>query len=223
MASRDLAATSGAPDRAPAPSTPDLGVAERRYLPKVWGEPPTPLAAGVTYSAWHPFKRDEYAPIPDEGPESGGVYDWTARESTWVPGWLFEPCGRYGEDVQEVWDGEGLQLRTIVSLHKPGPKYPERVFYVRQWQAPCGRRFGKAGLRCVIAPTFRHWLRGERWPSYSPAREAHIRWVQHALGNTPDAAKTGRDPSSTPDAELGPGMNPNPIQDELEARSGGKP
>jgi hypothetical protein len=29
-------------------------------------------------------------------------------------------------------------------------------------------------------------------------------WFAAASGNTPQAAKTGRDPSSTPDAELGP-------------------
>lgn len=149
-----------------------------RFLPKTWQDyraPALPLVAGVTYEAWHPFKLEAYQPIPDD-PEGG----YPAEVKTWVPGWRYEPSGP--EDVEEVWDGEGVQYRTIVSLHRPAPRYPERVFYTRQWRGPNGRVFGKTGLRCVIAPTFRHWLRGERWPDRSPARAGHVAWVR-ALQN----------------------------------------
>jgi hypothetical protein len=172
-----------------------------RYLPKTWADyraPALPLLAGTTYAAWHPFKREEYQPIPDD-PESG----YPAKCATWVPGWRYEPSGP--EDMEEVWDGEGVQLRTIVSLHRPGARYPERVFYTRQWQAPNGHTFGKGALRCVIAPTFRAWLRGERWPAYSPARAAHARWVA-------DAAPQGRTETG---GQVGPGTSPNDFANEI--------
>lgn len=176
--------------------------AVKRYLPKGWGgyadylAPPIPLVPGVTYEAWHPFKREEYQPIPDD-PEGG----YPAKCATWVPGWRYEDCGP--EDVEEVWDGEGEQLRTVVSTHRPGPRYPERVFYTRQWRAPDGRVFGRGGLRCVIAPTFRAWLRGERWPSFSPARKAHARWAytlpaQHAAAPGDREALVPRDARPSP-------------------------
>jgi hypothetical protein len=145
-----------------------------RCLPKTWEDyrqPAFPLHSGATYEAWHPFKLEAYQPIPDD--PDGGYPD---KVNTWVPGWRYEDCGP--EDVEEVWDGAGLQRRTVVSLHRPGPRYPERVFYTRQWVDPNGHVFGRSNLRCVIAPTFRAWLRGERWPTRSPARDAHVTWAR---------------------------------------------
>lgn len=167
---------------------------ERRFLPRGWGgigdfiAPPIPLIVGETYRAWHPFTQGEYLDCLDfEDPASGGTFAPPKPSLTWVPGFRFEPCGGYGEDTVEAWDGEGVQLRTVISLHKPGPTYPERVFYVRQWRAPNGRVFGKTGLRVAVSPVFRRWLRGERWPAYSPAKEAHIRWA-HTLPVAPEEA-----------------------------------
>lgn len=144
---------------------------EQRHAPRDWyRRGPTPLLVGATYAAWHPFKLEAYQPIPDD-PEGG----YPEKVNTWVPGWRYEDSGP--EDVDEAWDGEGTQRRTIISIHRPAPRYPERVFYTRQWVDPAGHMFGKANLRCVVAPTFRRWLHGERWPTYSPAASAHRRWV----------------------------------------------
>ncbi len=139
-----------------------------------YGLPPLGLSEGRTYEAWYPFLREEYQGPPTQvGPE-----DWLESpvETTWRPGWKFEPLPPYGEDTEEVWDGAGEQLRTVISIHKPGT-YPARVFYVRQWRDPDGKVFGKTALRVIAASAFRTWLRGERWPSFSPARNAHCAWA----------------------------------------------
>lgn len=160
------------------------GSAAERFLPRRWladyGKPPLPLAEGVTYAAWHPFIRGSYLePDGYDEPASGALFQAPQPHATWQPGWSYEACGPHGEDSEEVWGGEGVQLRTIVSIHKPG-RFPTRVFYTRQWRDPDGKVFGKTSLRVVVAPTFRHWLMGERWPVYSPSREAHIAWASHS-------------------------------------------
>lgn len=160
-----------------------------RFAPRSWFDRrAVALEVGRAYEAWHPFKREQYTGFDEEG---------GFASETWVPGWRYEPCGP--EDVEEVWDGEGVQLRTIVSIHKPG-KYPERVFYVRQWRDPDGRVFGNTALRVVVTPTFRHWLYGERWPDYSPAREAHVRWAaqsSEAQPQGPDCKEGATPPGLT--------------------------
>lgn len=194
-------------------ATPKGAAPERRFLPKGWGglndylAPPLPLVAGETYQAWHPFTKGEYDDLLDlEDPASGAVCQAPKPVATWIPGFRFEPCGQYGEDTEEVWDGEGVQLRTIVSLHKPGPTYPERVFFVRQWKAPSGKVFGKTGLRIAVAGEFRRWLRGERWPSFSEAREAHVAWALPVLVVAPE--------------EASPRQVAPPIRDDLESVNG---
>ncbi len=171
-------------------ATPKSAAPERRFLPKGWGgvsdytAPPIPLIVGETYQAWHPFTRGEHTDLFDfEEAGSGGTFAMPAPHPTWVPGFRFEQCGQYGEDTEEVWDGEGVQLRTVISLHKPA-HYPERVFYVRQWRDPSGKVFGKANLRVEVAGVFRRWLRAERWPAFSPAKKAHIKWA-HTLPVAP--------------------------------------
>ncbi len=175
---------------------------ERRFLPKGWGgladytAPPIPLIVGETYRAWHPFTRGEYQdPFDFEDPASGGTFQMPKPHATWAPGFRFEPCGRHGEDTEEVWDGEGVQLRTIVSFHKPA-HYPERVFYVRQFRDPGGKVFGKSALRIEVTFKFRRWLRGDRWPSFSPARRAHVQWAYRlANADTSEASQVpGRQP-----------------------------
>lgn len=111
-----------------------------------------PLEAGVTYRVWFPFKRDTYERFEGDG---------SAETPTWIPGWRYEQCGEYGEDSEAAWDGEGAESRLIVSIHRPG-RYPARAFYVRQWQAPDGKIFGKSNLRVTTVGAFRNWLRGSK-------------------------------------------------------------
>lgn len=124
------------------------------------------LEAGRTYAAWFPFKREKYLPHYEyEDPASGGGPQRPPPErDTWVPGWKIEIVHAGPEDIDESpsWDGDGAMLLTVVSLHKPGPTYPTRAFYVRQWRDPDGRVFGKANLRCITASALKAWLRGSK-------------------------------------------------------------
>lgn len=118
------------------------------------------LAAGETYEISFPFKRGEYEPYPDyEEPASGATFCRPKPQSTWIPGW------DSGADYYDEWtacEGWGAEIRTVVSVHRPG-HYPERVFYIRQWRDPDGRLFGKKRLRILASRDFRSWARGTRY------------------------------------------------------------
>lgn len=122
------------------------------------------LESGKTYAAWFPFKREKYRPHPE--PENPGVWDGKyvdqPERDTWVPGWTTEACGSDGGDTSYGWRGDGAMLLTVVSLHKPGPTYPERAFYIRQWRDPDGRVFGKNNLRCISSRALLSWLVGAK-------------------------------------------------------------
>lgn len=121
---------------------------------------PWPLEVGKTYEIRFPFKLGEYHPYPDwEDPAAGGTQAMPVARETWVPGWD-EHENYYG--TVHICDGWGAELRSVVSVHKPG-RYPERVFYVRQWRDPNGRVFGKARLRVLASRDFRAWARGDRY------------------------------------------------------------
>lgn len=109
----------------------------------------------VEYVAWMPFKRIMYTPPPDDPEAPPQAFE------TWVPGWYHEALPPYGEDSRPVWDGEGQEVRLVVSVHKPG-RFPPRVFYTRQWRSPDGRQFGKTGLHMTTHQAFVSWRSGER-------------------------------------------------------------
>jgi hypothetical protein len=81
--------------------------------------------------------------------------------NSWRPGVdrYLAPNGGEGREVTFC-NGTGVMILTPISRHKPGPKYPERVFYVRQWETPDGKVFGKTGLRITTVEAFRRRLRG---------------------------------------------------------------
>ena len=79
------------------------------------------------------------------------------EQPSWTPGTRYKPAGP--EDYEEVADGVGKQILTVVSVHKPG-RYPERTFYTQQWEDPDGKRFGKGKLRMTTTPTFRKRTEG---------------------------------------------------------------
>lgn len=76
-----------------------------------------------------------------------------ATIDSWRPGCeaRWEDC--YGNSEWFA-DAMGTMVLTEVSRHKPG-KYPERVFYVRQFVDPDGTRFGKTNLRMTTAQRFK--------------------------------------------------------------------
>ncbi len=92
-------------------------------------------------------------------------YDGTGVETdTWRPGVDFvDSCfGPEGPESQDaIADALGFMLVTIIDIHKPGT-YPERVFYVRKWENPDGKVFGKTGLRITTTQAFLRLLKGYR-------------------------------------------------------------
>lgn len=112
------------------------------------------ITAGAIHRVRYPFHRDTFTAFDEDG---------GATVSTWIPGTRNEPAPPYGEDFESVADGMGFMHLHVVSLHKPG-KYPERVFYVRKWEAPDGHQFGKGALRMTTLGAFRQLLHGYRFP-----------------------------------------------------------
>lgn len=96
----------------------------------------------------------------------------------WIPGCLKEDVeqeSHYGSLVRTyyLFDGRGEIVLRVVSTHKPGPGYQERVFYTRSWVAPDGSTFGSRKLRvCSIgafrslAGGYRHWEGAEESIDY---------------------------------------------------------
>lgn len=110
------------------------------------------IADGQTFEVPYPFIIEEV-----ELCDGGGFY----TEKSWRPGVRYEAIGP--EDSEAIADGIGKQLITVVSQHKPG-NFPKRYFYLRQWQAPSGKVFGKRRLLVASAGGFRSLIRGYRYP-----------------------------------------------------------
>ena len=111
------------------------------------------ITPGETYSVRYPFVKTTFE-LPPDDPEA----TTTATVEGWRPGAEF---GHDGYDTISVADGHGEMLLSVVSTHKPG-KFPERIFYTRQWKDPGGKVFGKGALRVTTIGTFRRLLRGYR-------------------------------------------------------------
>ena len=63
------------------------------------------------------------------------------------------------DDSEAYCNAVGEMILTEVSRHKPG-RYPTRVFYLREWVTPDGKRFGKPALRMCSAEKFNRLSRG---------------------------------------------------------------
>lgn len=100
--------------------------------------------AGQEFKNAYPFVRDNYIAFDEEGGNS---------TRTWNPGVSVELVSDYG-DTDILAHGEGLQILTVVDVHKPG-RYPTRVFYTRTWVDPDGRKFGKNKLHIATVDKFR--------------------------------------------------------------------
>lgn len=99
-----------------------------------------------------PFVRVTYEGFDSDGPFS---------DECWKPGCRHETS--YDYDAHDVADGTGAMLLTVISLHKPG-KYPERVFFTRQWRDPDGKVFGRKCLRVATKQAFSTMVKGYRYP-----------------------------------------------------------
>lgn len=118
---------------------------------------PTPENGVEVYRSPYPFVRSTFTQYDEEG---------GYEVPTWKPGIEYDvrhsPVWT-GEDVPDyfaVADGVGEIILTVVSRHKPGPKYPERVFYTRQWRNPDGKLFGNNKLHICSTQAFSRRKRG---------------------------------------------------------------
>lgn len=108
-----------------------------------------PIEVGMVIAADYPFVRESITLDDEDGSQ--------VRES-WRPGCVHE----FEENRRSSWaHGVGLMILFVVSKFKPG-KYPERVFYTRQWRDPDGKTFGKAKLRITTTTNFRSLCAGYR-------------------------------------------------------------
>ncbi len=114
----------------------------------------------------YPFTRTTYSPMGPDGVE---------REESWRPGTYYAATDNMGGGASFA-DGLGLMRVHEVSRHKPG-RYPERVFYTREFIDPDGKVFGKRKLRMTTASAFASMCAGFRHPF-------SVRQHEHAQGNS---------------------------------------
>ena len=100
----------------------------------------------------YPFVQEEVTLFDEDGPHT---------IQGWRPGVSFEPDD--GTEDGAGWaDGIGKMVLSEIDSHKLPRPYPERVFYLREWIDPKGRRFGKRNLRVTTRAAFTRMLRGYR-------------------------------------------------------------
>lgn len=168
------------------------------------GAPSAPnTTAGIDvreYRMLHPFKWEEVGRFDADVPYAA---------MSWVPGWRYVDSGP--EDVEMAWDGLGEQIRRVVSIHKPGPTYPARVFYVRQWRPPGNAPvFGRTALRITTTQAFRRWATGQSWRDFQDRRcpfFAPLDLYLHCQSAPTLAALLVRSAATIADASPASGMN----------------
>jgi hypothetical protein len=116
------------------------------------------IEIGKTYEVAFPFVRDTYDAY-DADSEGVSAY----KAPTWRPGVDYEMCAP--DDTEAVADGVGKMLLSVVSVHHLPKPYAARVFFVREWINPDGKRFGKKQLRIMGGAAFIHRASGY-WLEY---------------------------------------------------------
>lgn len=116
----------------------------------------TAILAGDVFKVPHPFRRTRVT-LYETDYDGSRSYE----TDTWAPGVYTQMIPP--DDCEWVADAIGHQVLTVVSTHKPGPRYPTRVFYTRQWRDPDGKTFGKTKLRILSEPAFNRLRRGYRY------------------------------------------------------------
>jgi hypothetical protein len=105
---------------------------------------------GQTFERWTPFivEDRDIADISEDGIGCVTI-------KSWRPGIRHEQIAI--DDTKPVWDGEGAELRRIVSIAKVDDG-SSRVLYRRTWRRPDGGEFGKARVRMTTASAFTSWI-----------------------------------------------------------------
>lgn len=78
-------------------------------------------------------------------------HDAQLGRGDWIPGVRLGAIPP--DDCYAIADAVGSVHYKVISTHKPG-KYPDRVFYVRQFTRPDGERFGRKGLKVCTLKKF---------------------------------------------------------------------
>lgn len=112
----------------------------------------TVFTEGAVYEFAYPFVRVEASTWDDEGPSTF---------MSWRPGAIVGPEDCQGYATSKA-DGTGKQIVTVISTHKPG-RYPQRVFYLRAWMTPDGKKFGKPRLMIKTLTAFKTLIAGYRY------------------------------------------------------------
>lgn len=115
---------------------------------------PPAFSCGQECRAPYPFIRTVYDAPPDDPEGTKPV-----EIATWRPGVEHENTSQYSEITYA--DAMGEVVFTIIGVFKPGG-YPERVFYLRNWIDPDGKRFGRNNLRMTTTQNFRNLIKGYR-------------------------------------------------------------
>ncbi len=113
------------------------------------------IEAGKEYRAAFPFVRTTYEAAPEDPEEWGAPIE----RPTWRPGVEHEQTNN--GDSWSFAHADGEVAYSVIATFRPG-KYPARVFYLRNWIDPDGKRFGKNNLRITTIQNFRLMLKGYR-------------------------------------------------------------
>lgn len=112
-----------------------------------------PLVAGAQFVVSpYPFLRASVTFIGEDGPY---------EVQGWRPGTLKQEFfSRSGDPLAH---GEGKQLLTVVTVCPLPGRYQDRVFYLRQWEDPDGKVFGKTQVRVCGIQKFGALLHGYKY------------------------------------------------------------
>jgi hypothetical protein len=110
------------------------------------------IIEGRAYELDYPFVRSTYEGYDEDGPLS---------TPSWKPGTESFACAP--DDCEDVADAVGRVIYTVVSVHRLPKPYASRVFFVREWINPDGKRFGKKQLRILGISAFSSRLNGFRY------------------------------------------------------------
>lgn len=105
---------------------------------------------GQEHRAPYPFVRATY--------DIGDLENGPNEHPTWNPG-VERGASQYSDWC--IADARGEVVYTVVALFKPA-SYPMRVFYLRHWVDPDGKKFGKGKLRITTVQNFRTLIKGYR-------------------------------------------------------------
>ena len=104
---------------------------------------------------------------------------------SWRPGVFAEGEDPWGETIKAMCDGEGFMILTELGRCQLIRPFHARVLFLREWQSPDGRRFGKRIVRMCSVAKFESMRRGYRavWSVRDRPREewAGRKWGMEEL------------------------------------------